>query len=80
MADVAVNFKSLMAEIKNPDNEAKWKEITETDLVTEAKLPESLEIKLDMFQKLIIYKIFREEKLISLVKNYVLSVLGKTFI
>jgi len=46
----------------------------------EIKLPENLEVKLDMFQKMIIYKIFREEKLILIIKNFVLNVVGKTFI
>lgn len=39
-----------------------------------------MEVKLDMFQKMIIYKIFREEKLILIIKNFVLNVVGKTFI
>lgn len=33
-----------------------------------------------MFQKMIVYKNFREEKLILLIKNFVLHILGKTFI
>lgn len=37
-------------------------------------------MKLDSFQKMIIYKIFREEKLILLIKNFVLNILGKIFI
>lgn len=39
-----------------------------------------MEIKLDQFQKMVVYKIFREEKLIILIKNFVLNVLGKIFI
>jgi dynein heavy chain len=37
-------------------------------------------MKLDSFQKMILFKIFREEKLISLIKVFVLNVLGKLFI
>ena len=44
------------------------------------KLPEALEIKLDIFQKMIVYKILRGQKLILLIKNFVLNILGKTFI
>ena len=44
------------------------------------KSPENLEVKLDIFQKMIIYKILREEKLILIIKNFVLKVLGKIFI
>ncbi len=37
-------------------------------------------MKLDSFQKMVVYKIFREEKLIILIKNFVLNILGKIFI
>ena len=52
----------------------------ETDNPLTVKLPDNLQMKLDTFQKMIVYKIFREEKLIALIKNFVLNVLGKTFI
>lgn len=80
LTEVSVNFKTLLNEIKNPSNESQWHKIVEAEIVNDAKLPEALEIKLDTFQKMIIYKILREEKLISLVKNYVLNILGKLFI
>ena len=52
----------------------------ETDNPLTVKLPDNLEMKLDIFQKMIVYKIFREEKLIALIKNFVMNILGKTFI
>ena len=61
-------------------NGATWKKIMEAEDPLTVKLPENLEIKLDMFQKMIIYKLLREEKLILLIKNFVLNILGKIFI
>ena len=43
-------------------------------------LPGKLETNLDMFQKIIVVKLLREEKLIQLVKHFVLHTLGKMFI
>jgi len=37
-----------------------WKDILNAENPSDYKLPENLEIKLDIFQKMIIYKILRE--------------------
>lgn len=73
-------FKAVLSEFLAPANEKAWSKIMESDTPSEEKLPEALDVKLDIFQKMVIYKILREEKLISLIKNYVLNHLGKIFI
>ena len=52
-------FKTLLKEITDKKNENIWKEIMNSENPSEHKLPENLEVKLDMFQKMIVYKILR---------------------
>lgn len=80
MSELTAPFKTLMTEIKKAENESIWTNIHESDNPIDVKLPDNLELKLDIFQRMIIYKIFREEKLVSLIKNFVLNILGKVFI
>ena len=80
LSKLTPSFKPLIGEVNSSASAARWNEIMDSNDPIEVKLPDSLESKLDIFQKLIIYKILREEKLISLVKNFVLHVLGEIFI
>ncbi len=80
LANLSPAFKSLPAEILNPDNTAIWRKIIDSSNAVENRLPENLEIKLNFFQKLIVYKLLKEEQLILMIKNYVLNILDKVFI
>lgn len=80
LTNLSAPFKSLLKDVMNPDNESIWKNIMEAEDPLSIKMPESLEMKLDLFQKMIVVKLFREEKLILLIKNFVLNILGKIFI
>lgn len=80
LSNLTVPFKSILKDVLNPDYASIWKRVSEEENPAAIKMPEHLETKLDSFQKMVVYKIFREEKLISLIKNFVMSILGKIFI
>lgn len=80
LADLTPPFKTLVTDIKNKDNLKIWEDIINAENPLDVKLPENLEIKLDLFQKIMVYKLLRDEKLITLVKGFILQNLGKIFI
>lgn len=80
LANISQTFKNVVKELTDVKNQSIWKNILEVDDPISIKLPDNLELKLDSFQKMVIYKLLREEKLISLIKNFVLNNLGKIFI
>ena len=80
LSNITAPFKNVLKELLNTNNSATWKMILEAENPLSIKLPENLELKLDSFQKMIIYKLLKEEKLILLIKNFVMNSLGKIFI
>lgn len=63
------SFQGLTSDIKT--NLSAWKEYTTSYTPIEDKLPGEWESKLNLFEKMIILKIFRSEKLLYAVSNYV---------
>ena len=59
LSNLTAPFKSLLKEVLSSDNEPIWKQLMETDDPLSVKLPENLEVKLDLFQKMTVLKLFR---------------------
>lgn len=73
-------FKHLLDDLSAPESKSGWEKIMEAENPTEEKLPNNVDVRLDTFQKLLLYKILREEKLILSIKWFVLNTLGQMFI
>jgi dynein heavy chain len=80
LASLTPGFKHLLDDLKNPENKEIWEKVMEAENPSEEKLPNSVDVRLDTFQKLLLLKILREEKLILSIKFFVLNTLGQMFI
>jgi len=77
---VSDKFVGIEASFKESVSSAIWRQIIEVDDPIDLDLPEPYEKSLTSFQKLIVFKILRPEKLILAVKKYVKEILGPVFI
>ena len=73
-------YKELIGELKSPDNSLIWHRVMESENPSEEPLTNKLQVQLDNFQKLLLMKILREEKLILSIKTFVKNTLGDLFI
>ena len=72
----------LADSIKSPENESIWNAIIESDDPAKCPLPKEFEEarSLSQFMRLLIYYTLSKEKMIILIKEYVKTTIGKTFI
>ncbi len=77
---VSDKYAGIEASFKESVPSAIWRQILEVDDPVDLDLPEPYEKSLTSFQKLIVFKILRPEKLILAVKKYVKEILGPVFI
>ena len=80
MEELHVNFTGLTKSFADSKEGAIWKQIIEQDDVIDVELPGEYETKLSIFQKLLVFKILREEMTILAIKKYVKNCLGAEFI
>ena len=69
-------FGSLPESMLQPENDTIWTEIALSANPCELELPEPFLSKLDNYQKLLLLKVIREEKLIIAIRQYIKSVLN----
>lgn len=74
------NFKDLVESFKNSVDQIIWKDIMKAEEPHLIPLPEVYEHRLTPFQKLMLLKVMREEKLMSGIKEFVKIELGAKFI
>lgn len=72
-------FGTLPDSMISAEDCEKWTEITNSNNPCEIALPEPFESRLDNYQKLLFWKIFREEKLIIAIRQYIKNELGEKF-
>jgi dynein heavy chain len=80
LVNLTPGFKHLLDDLKAPENKPMWEKIMEAENPSAEKLPNNVDIRLDSFQKLLLLKILREEKLILSIKTFVSNTLGQMFI
>jgi len=57
-----------------------WKEILESNTPWKVDFPKPYKFMLSEFQKLLLYQVIREEKLLTFVQNYITETMGQHFI
>ncbi len=72
-------FRDIKKSFKNPEDQKIWKKIIQCEDPTEEKLPKEFEESLTEFQKLMIRKVLREEKLMVAATKYISYTLGQKF-
>jgi len=80
LEDTNKNFFGIYSSFKDSAQSAIWRQIIETDDPIDLEFPEFYEKSCTDFQKLMIIKVLRGEKLILAVKKYVKDTLGPIFI
>mmetsp|Transcript_11708 Transcript_11708/g.17798 ORF Transcript_11708/g.17798 Transcript_11708/m.17798 type:complete len:400 (+) Transcript_11708:4901-6100(+) len=75
-----LNFKELASSFKDPADSITWKKIMDSEDPTSVPMPPVYEDRLTPFQKLMLIKVVKEEKLIYGVKLFVSKELGHKFI
>ena len=80
LEDLHSNFNGIAASFKESASSAIWRQILESDDPIDLEFPETFEKKCTAFQKLLISRVLRLEKLILAVKKYVKGALGAIFI
>lgn len=65
------NFKDLTIHMTNPSKLKLWNEYIMCADPVQKKLPDDWETKLDIFEKIMIIKILRPEKIMFAISNYV---------
>lgn len=73
-------FKDISQSFKDENDKKIWESILNSETPTKIQLPAVFEEKLSAFQKLMIIKILREEKLIHGIKAFVGAELGPKYI
>ena len=73
-------FKDISQSFKDENDKKIWESILNSETPTKIQLPAVFEEKLSAFQKLMIIKILREEKLIHGIKAFVGAELGSKYI
>lgn len=79
LTECSRGFYELEESLKNPNDIPLWQEYLKSDFPLTVKLPPVAE-KLGDFDKLLMLKVIREEKLIFGVKNYIEKNLGKNYL
>ena len=74
------HFRDIGKTFKNKDYIQIWKQFYNSDNPQDEELPGEMQQTLSTFQKLMIIKVMREEKLIISVKKFVKEILGDKFI
>lgn len=74
------NFQSFTPSLKDLAEQVIWTDIMDAQDPWIVDLPISMRGSLDTFQKLLLLKTLREEKLILLIKSYVRETIGSMFI
>lgn len=74
------NFKDISQSFKDRVDAVTWKDMLKSEDPHLIPLPSAFEDRLTSFQKLMLLKVVREEKLISGIKEFVKSELGDKFI
>ena len=73
------NFKDLKKSFKNPEDQKIWKEYLQCENPVEVKLPKELDETFTEFQRVMLLKVLREEKLMIATTKFVFSILGQKF-
>ena len=73
------NFKDLSASFADDKTKDAWKKILRSETPTQLPLPGAWDEKLSAFQKLMVIKVLREEKLVQGIKAFVGAELGPVF-
>lgn len=77
LEDFEAIFEGLCGDLMGKSSA--WVQYLSADSITSQRLPGIWETKLNEFQKILLLKFLREDSLISLMKRYVVSVLGEPF-
>lgn len=80
LEDLHHNFTGIIQSFKESATSAIWRSYLESDDPVDLEYPEAFEKKCSIFQKLLIARSLRLEKLILAVKKYVKETLGPVFI
>lgn len=80
LEEVHPNCKGLIASVKSSSNQSIWRKVLDADDPAAIPLPEPLKDKLTPFQKLMVIKVMREEKLVYAIKKFVAKELGNRYI
>jgi len=80
LEDINANFIGLASSYDDHLSSAMWRQIIEMDDPIDIELPGGFEERLTPFQKLLLLKVMREEKLILAIKKYVKNAIGQEFI
>jgi len=73
------NFKDLTISFKDPVDKVIWKDFMNSEEPQSLTLPETFEHRLTEFQKLMLLKVLREEKMVNGIKEFVRKELGQKF-
>jgi len=79
MEEAHFNFKDISHSFFDDKTKDTWKKIIRSETPTTIALPGVYEDKLSAFQKLMVIKVLREEKLVQAIKVFVKSELGPIF-
>ena len=79
MSELNPWYGSLPQSMSDPDNEAVWTEISYSQNPIELELPEPFNSKLDNYQKLLFWRVLREEKLIIAIRKFIKDELGDKY-
>jgi len=79
LEECSYGFKDLKKSFKSPDDAKLWKEYVKCDNPLISKLPKQYEENLTPFQRIMLLKVLREEKLLAAVQKYVGETLGQKF-
>ncbi len=72
-------FRDLRKSFKNPEDKKIWKEIVSCENPLAVKFPKDYEENLTPFQRVMILKVLREEKLMAVATKFVNDILGQKF-
>mmetsp|Transcript_44402 Transcript_44402/g.32467 ORF Transcript_44402/g.32467 Transcript_44402/m.32467 type:complete len:289 (+) Transcript_44402:1648-2514(+) len=79
LEETHVNFKDLILSFKDPGDKILWKEFLEVEEPQTMALPETFEHRLSSFQKLMLLKVLREEKMVNGIKEFVRKELSEKY-
>eukprot|EP01022_Parablepharisma_sp_SALTPOND_P014052 TRINITY_DN188_c0_g2_i1.p1 TRINITY_DN188_c0_g2~~TRINITY_DN188_c0_g2_i1.p1 ORF type:complete len:4549 (-),score=684.34 TRINITY_DN188_c0_g2_i1:241-13887(-) len=79
LEECSYGFRDLRKSFKDPEDVRLWKELMKSENPVAAKLPKEYEENLSAFQRVMLIKVLREEKLMSAVTKYVGETLAAKF-
>eukprot|EP00826_Nyctotherus_ovalis_P044802 TRINITY_DN4876_c0_g2_i1.p1 TRINITY_DN4876_c0_g2~~TRINITY_DN4876_c0_g2_i1.p1 ORF type:complete len:240 (-),score=58.48 TRINITY_DN4876_c0_g2_i1:18-737(-) len=79
LEECSYGFKDLPKSFTNPEHTPLWKALLLSENPTAEKLPQEYEETLTAFQRVMLLKVLREEKLMAVIVKYVNDVLGTKF-